>query len=634
VVGSLAYVACAGAGGLTLLDVFNPAQPVFLGSVGHYEETWEVKVSGDYAYVTNGGRMLRVIDVSNPSAPVEMCIYNHNGHIDALEISGGIAYCGTPVGLNLLDVSYPPAPLLISYLDRWGGSGEVAVQGNYAYALGYTNLTIMDLSNPAWPVEVGCFETPGNVEDVAVAGSYAYLSGGWRLRILDVSNPASPVVVGTYVPPEYSHGVAVSGNYVFLAAASGGLRIVNVSNPSFPVEVGHLNVHAVYVDVADTLAYVTSGWPLNRLYVVDVSHPGNPIQVSYITLPGGDHGISDIVVSDSMAYLPVGPSLRIVRISNPWSPTLVAQCELPSYTGSLAISGPLAFVCVHDYGLYVVNVSNPATPILAGHYDIDNNEPTGVAAIGATAYANQYRSFGIYDCSRCLQLTHVGMIPVNPPVIIPAQGGSFSYNISATNLQSTPATVDIWVMQQIPGGGWQGPMLGPVTLTLPNGSYSRLRIQNVPAAAPAGQYTYRGYVGTYAAIKWDSSAFTYTKLGSGIVGTTGLDSGFGDWSITGEDFTVEKEAVYSQPSVFSLIDVAPNPFNSKTSLSYELRAAGNVSLKVYDTAGRLVATLADGWREAGVHEATFVGTGLASGIYFAKLEARGKSVSQKLLLLK
>jgi hypothetical protein len=44
--------------------------------------------------------------------------------------------------------------------------------------------------------------------------------------------------------------------------------------------------------------------------------------------------------------------------------------------------------------------------------------------------------------------------------------------------------------------------------------------------------------------------------------------------------------------------------------------------------------LVDGWREAGVHEVTFDGSKLASGIYLAKLTAGEFSGVQKLVLLK
>jgi hypothetical protein len=91
---------------------------------------------------------------------------------------------------------------------------------------------------------------------------------------------------------------------------------------------------------------------------------------------------------------------------------------------------------------------------------------------------------------------------------------------------------------------------------------------------------------------------------------------------------------FTAPNAISLTKLSPNPFNATTVLSYELRVASHVTLKVYDTAGRLVVALADGWREAGTHEVTFNGSNLASGIYLNTLTTGQNSITGKMVLLK
>jgi len=213
------------------------------------------------------------------------------------------------------------------------------------------------------------------------------------------------------------------------------------------------------------------------------------------------------------------------------------------------------------------------------------------------------------------------LTPVNPPIIIPPGGGNFDYQITLTNNESNPVNFDAWTMVQLPNLSWHGPLLGPVSLTLAgSASITRQRTQSIPSRAPAGNYVYSGYVGDYPA-KWDSSGFTFQKAGAGDWGL-----GAGDWVNTGEAISADGEDLR--------ISVSPNPFNPTTVASYELREASNVSLRVYDTAGRLVATLVDGWRQAGMHEVSFDGSELASGIYLAKLEAGEFTAVQKMALLK
>ena len=213
----------------------------------------------------------------------------------------------------------------------------------------------------------------------------------------------------------------------------------------------------------------------------------------------------------------------------------------------------------------------------------------------------------------------VALVPFGTPIVIPAVGGSFSFNIAASNNESTAQTFDAWCMLTLPSGSSYGPVLGPINLTLAAGaSINRDRTQNVPASAPSGAYVFNAYVGTYPGAIWDSDNFPFTKS------ATGDGAGVGDWANYGQAFPGESSgasSVASAPEEFIFRGVYPNPFNPTTALSYQLSAASHVNLRVYDTAGRLVAELVDGWRDAGSHSVAFDGTNLASGIYLYHLTA-------------
>jgi len=78
----------------------------------------------------------------------------------------------------------------------------------------------------------------------------------------------------------------------------------------------------------------------------------------------------------------------------------------------------------------------------------------------------------------------------------------------------------------------------------------------------------------------------------------------------------------------------PNPFSSSTAFRFILPANLSTKLKIYDFSGRLVATLVDGYCDAGQHQVTFNGSNLASGIYLARLSAGNFAQTEKLVLLK
>ncbi len=88
------------------------------------------------------------------------------------------------------------------------------------------------------------------------------------------------------------------------------------------------------------------------------------------------------------------------------------------------------------------------------------------------------------------------------------------------------------------------------------------------------------------------------------------------------------------PGEFRLTGIHPNPFNPLTTISYQLATYSFTSLTVYNTFGRQVAVLVNGWRDAGTYELTFNGSWLASGIYVICLKAEGNSITRKIVLMK
>jgi hypothetical protein len=76
----------------------------------------------------------------------------------------------------------------------------------------------------------------------------------------------------------------------------------------------------------------------------------------------------------------------------------------------------------------------------------------------------------------------------------------------------------------------------------------------------------------------------------------------------------------------------PNPFNPLTSIKYSIEMEGNVTIKVYDILGRLVATLVNEYKKAGIYDIQFDGTNFASGLYIYQIKS-GNFVSNKKMVL-
>jgi photosystem II stability/assembly factor-like uncharacterized protein len=88
------------------------------------------------------------------------------------------------------------------------------------------------------------------------------------------------------------------------------------------------------------------------------------------------------------------------------------------------------------------------------------------------------------------------------------------------------------------------------------------------------------------------------------------------------------------PVQYELAQNYPNPFNPSTTIRYALPARSHVTLTVFNTLGQSVATLVNEDQDGGYHTAEFNGSGLASGVYFYRLQAGEFGKSRRLVLLK
>jgi hypothetical protein len=138
--------------------------------------------------------------------------------------------------------------------------------------------------------------------------------------------------------------------------------------------------------------------------------------------------------------------------------------------------------------------------------------------------------------------------------------------------------------------------------------------------------------------------------------TVGTAIAFGDlngdqWPdlVVGNSGEPSVKVFFAQPPVTAtsvpasglrLVGAAPNPFNPRTEIAFELPASARVSLSVYDAAGRRVRSLVAGEdMSTGRHAVVWDGCGdggrrLPSGSYLCRLEAAGEVVGLTVMLAK
>jgi hypothetical protein len=83
----------------------------------------------------------------------------------------------------------------------------------------------------------------------------------------------------------------------------------------------------------------------------------------------------------------------------------------------------------------------------------------------------------------------------------------------------------------------------------------------------------------------------------------------------------------------------PNPFNPSTTINYNIPKDGDVKLNIYNLKGQLVKTLVSESKKSGSYKITWngddqAGNRVSSGLYFTRIESNGKTLTNKMLMLK
>jgi hypothetical protein len=407
-VGRFAYLAAQGAG-LVILDVADPAAPVLVGHANVVDRALNVVVDGDHAYVADYHAGVAVFDINTPASPVRVGQIATSGDATALALSGDLlAVAIGAAGVELFDVTQPTAVTRAGTVPTPGAATDVAFQQRLLMTTTSTARLLMhDLTDPALPVakwtrelvgpgrgvalygELGLvaldeagvdvvqLEEPAaapialtgyygtdmhNPRDIATAGQVAYVATEPEgLLVVSLPYRGQPTRLAAMPTPGNAVAVAVSGNLVCVADSLSGLRTFDVTAPSAPVALGGYDTPGQALDVAITnnVACVADG--TGGLRLISIANPNAPALISTCALPGAANAVA---VWGTLAVVTDG-SLRLVNIANPAAPVLVGSCTgLGGAARGVAMQGNIAWVTAGADGLYAIDVSNPASPVV------------------------------------------------------------------------------------------------------------------------------------------------------------------------------------------------------------------------------------------------------------------------------
>jgi len=617
--GDYAYL-CDGLQGLHVLSVANPWQPQYMGFVAEVTTAVAAHLNGQYLYVACGDEGLAVLDLADPANPVKVGDFQAGGWVQTAASLGNLAVVAVENGpLCLLDCSQPESPAQVGQIPLSGAVQSLILAPGRLYVLHFeSGLSLWDVANPAQPFQICSFPTGGWSTDMALQESIVavadYLEG---ITLYDLSDPLRPVRVTHLDPDGFPEALDWQGDLLAAAVGDQGLEMWDIANPYNPLyftsDIPQGSPQDAVWDPQGRI-YEAAGDGGLRVWDEALSAADPEVQVQ---TPGWANSIA---FSQQWIYLADGfGGLRIFTRSS--SPQLSFVLDSPHYTGRLA---------VHDQGV-----------VYAAQGD------AGFLTVALEGFGAP-QQYGLTPASG-----YVCDLAVSGNLLLVCQGtGGFTI-FDVTN-PTDPVPLSL-VMPQ--GGAWSVCLSGSM-------AYVSSGIQGLKAwdlSSPlspqmTGQVTGLGWV----------EGLSLDTAGN-LVACSGMDGVYllavepalqvldhfdspglarracsaGDGLILADDMALSRlgastgvvPSPHAVPS-YSSLRAHPNPFNPSTTIGYRLPAPGYVNFRVYDTAGREVATLVNGWRDAGTHEVTFDASGLASGVYLVRLEAGDFTQAQKLILLK
>lgn len=185
----------------------------------------------------------------------------------------------------------------------------------------------------------------------------------------------------------FSVAVPPAGDdYVYLGEGS-GLTVLDTSNPGQARQVGGLALDGSDVkdmDILGSTAYVLKD---GQLHVVDLSEPISPTLTGEADLPGTGNAVG---VADTYAYAAadVGGTdgwVYVVDASDATDPDPVGSYDTPGLARDIFAAGDTAYVADSVAGLLILDATNPITPSLLSSYPTPDSLH-GVQVVSTTAY--------------------------------------------------------------------------------------------------------------------------------------------------------------------------------------------------------------------------------------------------------
>lgn len=357
--------------------------------------------------------------------------------------------------------------------------------------------------------------------------------------------------------------------------------------------------------------------------VVNVSDPTTPDVVANLDLPGDACCID---ISGNYAY--VGDNedtLRVINISNPANPSQVGKIAVGAEALDVCVVGNYAYVAARSQGLMIIDISTPSSPSLEGQYNTTGFS-YDVIVDGNYAYiADATRGVRIIDVSTPSNPTETGYYDTNGIAYGLTKVGGYVYLADGTQgikVFDASATDTLILL---------GSLDTPTTATkveyyneglfVADGNFGGMRVIDVANPNSPSEVGYIASMGSAENLRVYGST---VYLADGTIGVLIIDQ-----SLYG---IAEHEAEVVRMDMV----VYPTHTTIDRTMTIALTATHQVQtdIKVFDCAGRCVETVFQGMLQAGENRLSWRPGKMSAGVYFIKAETEGSAHLQKVVFVK
>ncbi len=306
--------------GLTVMDVSDPANPVFIESIptGSMAKDVFVLPTNEYLYVADFNTGVEVYDLTDPLHPSyvrTVSTYPDTG-AHSFDYRDGILYLSVwDWGVNVFEIIDPSNPELTWYSpDSTDWFRKVAVSDDGQHLFGgsdFGELLVYTVYSPDSIVYEYTFDELPSCYDIQVKGDYAYIASfGTGLYVLDISNYAYIFKVDSLETESAVSGLELVGDDLLLVSDwADGIKLVDISDPT----------NIAVVDSHDTQGYAYNACSVgDYLYVCDYYD----FIIFDIYAPPG---VKD---DPGSGYLPNGFARLHPAYPNPFNPTTTVEFDL------------------------------------------------------------------------------------------------------------------------------------------------------------------------------------------------------------------------------------------------------------------------------------------------------------------